>query len=158
MKKILFVCHGNICRSPMAEFVFKQLIRERGCAARFAVASAATSGEEIWNGVGNPMYPPARAMLAQHGIPYEDRRAVRLVKEDYQRYDLLVGMDNANLRQMHRLFGGDPEGKLLRLLDLTARGGEVADPWYSGRFDIAFRDIHEGCQALLDTLLNEQGR
>ncbi|MBE6636816.1 MAG: low molecular weight phosphotyrosine protein phosphatase [Ruminococcaceae bacterium] len=156
MKRILFICHGNICRSPMAEFIFKKLILERGCASRFAVASAATSDEEIWNGVGSPMYPPAKAMLRQQGIPYEERRAVRLTKGDYERYDLLIGMDHANFRQMHRLFGSDPSGKLHLLLDFTARGGEVADPWYSGRFDVAFRDIYEGCQALLDTLLKEK--
>ena len=151
--KILFVCHGNICRSPMAEFIFRKLLEERGLQARFSVASAATSREEIWNGVGNPVYPPARAELAKHGISCEGKRARQLTAEDYENYDLLIGMDNANLRNMQRLFGGDREGKLHLLMDHTKRGGEVADPWYSERFDIAYRDIFEGCEELLKHLL-----
>lgn len=151
--KILFVCHGNICRSPMAEFIFRKLLEERGLQARFSIASAATSREEIWNGVGNPVYPPARAELAKHGISCEGKRARQLTAEDYENYDLLIGMDNANLRNMQRLFGGDREGKLHLLMDYTKRGGEVADPWYSERFDIAYRDIFEGCEGLLKHLL-----
>ncbi|MBE5804252.1 MAG: low molecular weight phosphotyrosine protein phosphatase [Clostridiales bacterium] len=145
MKKILFICHGNICRSPMAELIFKQLVRERGMGNRFSIASAATSTEEI----GNPVYPPARAELARHGVPVEKRGACQLTRGDYEAYDLLIGMDNANIRNMHRMLGGDPEGKIHRLMDFTTRPGEVSDPWYSDRFDIAYRDIREGCEALL---------
>ena len=155
MKKILFVCHGNICRSPMAEFILKDMVAKRGLEAEFLIASCATSTEEIWNGVGNPVYPPARRELALHGIGCEGKRAVQLQRGDYEKYDLLIGMDNANLRNMHRILGGDPEGKVHRLMDYTACGGEVADPWYSDRFDIAYRDISEGCAALLEQLLQK---
>ena len=156
MKKILFVCHGNICRSPMAEFIFKNMLAERGLENEFYVASCATSTEEIWNDIGNPVYPPARRELAEHGISCEGKRAVQLQKSDYEKYDLLIGMDNANLRNMHRMLGGDPEGKIHRLMDFTANGGEVADPWYSDRFDIAYRDISLGCRGLLRFLLGEK--
>ena len=153
MKKILFVCHGNICRSPMAEFILKDMVAKRGMKDDFFIASCATSTEEIWNGVGNPVYPPAKRELALHGISCEGKRAVQLQRSDYEKYDLLIGMDNANLRNMHRILGGDPEGKVHRLMDYTPRGGEVADPWYSDRFDIAYGDISEGCAALLEQLL-----
>ena len=153
MVRIMFVCHGNICRSPMAEFIFKQMIRECGARDRFVVASSATSTEEIWSGVGNPVYPPAREELARHGISCGGKRAVQLRREDYDKYDLFIGMDSANVRNMHRMLEGDPEGKIRKLMDYTPRGGDVADPWYSERFDIAYRDIHEGCEALLKELL-----
>ena len=156
MKRILFVCHGNICRSPMAEFIFKNMLAERGLEKEFYIASCATSTEEIWNGVGNPVYPPAKAELARHGISCEGKRAVQLQKSDYEKYDLLIGMDNANLRNMHRMLGGDPEGKIHKLMDFTSRGGEVADPWYSDRFDVAFCDISEGCRGLLQALLQNK--
>ena len=152
MTKILFVCHGNICRSPMAEFIFKDLVRKCGRAEEFEVASCATSREEIWNGVGNPVYPPAREELAKHGIACAGKRAVQLTKEDYNHYDLLIGMDENNIRNMMRILGADPEGKVCKLMDYTGRGGDVADPWYSDRFDIAYRDIEEGCKALLEHL------
>ncbi|MBQ8313436.1 MAG: low molecular weight phosphotyrosine protein phosphatase [Clostridia bacterium] len=145
MRKVLFVCHGNICRSPMAEMILKHLVRERGLEGQFSIASAATSTEEI----GNPVYPPARAELARQGIPVEKRGARQLTRRDYEEYDLLIGMDNANIRNMHRMLGGDPEGKIHRLMDFTTRPGEVSDPWYSDRFDIAYRDIRQGCEALL---------
>lgn len=152
MVKILFVCHGNICRSPMAEFIFKDLVRKCGRAEEFEVASCATSREEIWNGVGNPVYPPARDELAKHGIGCAGKRAVQLTKADYNHYDLLIGMDENNIRNMMRILGADPEGKVRKLMDYTGRGGDVVDPWYSDRFDIAYRDIEEGCKALLEHL------
>lgn len=152
MTKILFVCHGNICRSPMAEFIFKDLVRKCGRAEEFEVASCATSREEIWNGVGNPVYPPAREELAKHGIGCAGKRAVQLTKADYNHYDFLIGMDENNIRNMMRILGADPEGKVRKLMDYTGRGGDVADPWYSDRFDIAYRDIEEGCKALLEHL------
>lgn len=148
MIKILFVCHGNICRSPMAEFVMKDLAKKAGLEHQFQIASAATSTEEI----GNPVYPPARRKLAQHGIGCEGKRARQLRREDYSEYDLLVGMDRANLRNMQRICGGDPEGKLSLLLDYTNRPGEVADPWYTGDFDQTWKDVLEGCQGILESV------
>ena len=152
MKKVLFTCHGNICRSPMAEMILKHLVRERGLEKGYEIASAATSTEEI----GNPVYPPARSELARHGIAVEKRGARQLTRGDYETWDLLIGMDNANIRNMHRMLGGDPEGKIHRLMDFTDRPGEVSDPWYSDRFDIAYRDIREGCERLLDYLENQR--
>lgn len=148
----MFVCHGNICRSPMAEFIFKKMIKERGLENEFLVCSSATSTEEIYNGRGNPVYPPAREELARHGISCDGKRAVQLTRADYAKYDFFVGMDSANIRNMHYILGGDPEKKISKLMEYTARGGDVADPWYSDKFDIAYRDIYEGCAALLDTL------
>lgn len=156
MKRIMFVCHGNICRSPMAEFILKGMLQKRGLEKEFLIASSATSTEEIWNGVGNPVYPPAKRELAAHGISCEGKRAVQLTLADYDRYDLFVGMDSANIRNMYRILGGDPNGKIRKLMDYTSRGGDVADPWYSDRFDLAYRDIYEGCVALLDALLRER--
>lgn len=152
MIKILFVCHGNICRSPTAEFVFRDLAEKSGKGADFEVASAATSSEEIWNGVGNPVYPPAKAEMLRHGIDCGGKRAVQLKKSDYNKYDLFIGMDGNNIRNMYRIFGGDPDGKIHKLMDYTERGGDVADPWYSERFDVAYRDIEEGCRALFNAL------
>ena len=151
--KIMFVCHGNICRSPMAEFIFKDLAEKQGIAERFVVSSSATSTEEIWNGIGNPVYPPAKAELAKHGLSCNGKRAVQLEKNDYDKYDLFVGMDSANIRNMLRIFGSDPDGKVRKLMDYTDRGGDVADPWYSYRFDVAYRDILEGCTALLEAVI-----
>lgn len=149
MKKILFVCHGNICRSPMAEFVMKKLVRERGVEDQFSIASAATSTEEIGNGV----YPPVRSLLAQHGIDCSGKTARQMTKRDYAEYDLFIGMDSANLRNMNRICGGDPERKIHLLLDYTNRPGNVADPWYTRDFEATWRDVNEGCQALLDNIL-----
>ena len=149
MIKILFVCHGNICRSPMAEFIFKDMVSKAGLQDEFYVESAATSSEEIWRGVGNPIYPPARRELEEHGVPYEDHRAVQITKADYDRFDLLIGMDLNNLSGMRWITGGDPQGKMHLLLDYTDRRGDVADPWYSGNFRKAWNDIYEGCEALL---------
>lgn len=148
MYKILFVCHGNICRSPMAEFIMKDMVDKAGLGAEFAIASAATSAEEL----GNPVYPPARRKLAEHGIGCAGKTARRLTAADYAEYDLLIGMDNANMRNMNRLFGGDPEGKLKMLMDYTSRPGEVSDPWYTGDFDRAYADIELGCRGLLKAL------
>ena len=153
-KRIMFVCHGNICRSPMAEFIFKDLAKKQGAADRFLVASSATSTEEIRNGIGNPVYPPAKAELEKHGLSCGGKRAVQLQKSDYDKYDLFIGMDSANIRNMLRIFGGDPAGKVHKLMDYTTRGGDVADPWYSERFDVAYRDIYDGCTALLAFLLS----
>ena len=152
MTRILFVCHGNICRSPMAEFILKDMVKKQGREQEFEIASCATSTEEIWNGVGNPVYPPAKAELAKHGVSCEGKRAVQLTKKDYANYDLLVAMDNNNVRNIHRLLGGDPLGKVRKLMDYTSRGGDVADPWYTDRFDIAYRDIEEGCRCLLEQI------
>ncbi len=152
MKKIMFVCHGNICRSPMAEFIFKDMVKKSGRENDFFIASSATSTEEIWGGIGNPVYPPARAELAKHGISAEGKRAVQLKKEDYDKYDLFIGMDSANIRNMYRILGGDPDGKIHKLKDYSGSGGDVSDPWYSDRFDIAFSDIYEGCLALFNML------
>ena len=152
MIRIMFVCHGNICRSPMAEFVLKKMVSERGMADQFYIASSATSTEEIWGDVGNPVYPPAKAELAKHGISCEGKRAVQLTRADYDKYDLFIGMDSANIRNMHRMLGGDPQGKIRKLMDYTDRGGDVADPWYTRRFDVTYADILAGCEGLLDTL------
>lgn len=154
MKRIMFVCHGNICRSPMAEFILKNMLSEQGIAIEFYVASSATSTEEIWNGIGNPVYPPAKEELAKHGISCEGKRAVQLQKSDYEKYDIFIGMDSANIRNMHRIFGGDKDNKIRKLMEYTSRGGDVADPWYSGNFEIAYRDIYDGCKALLKELTN----
>lgn len=148
MTKILFVCHGNICRSPMAEFVMKQMVEQAGCAEQFEIASAATSTEEI----GNPVYPPARRKLAEHGISCAGKTARQLTRMDYDHYDLIIGMDRENLAGMRRICGGDPAGKLHLLLDYTAHPGSVADPWYTGDFDATWRDVQAGCRGLLDTL------
>lgn len=152
MTRIMFVCHGNICRSPMAELIFKFLVKERGLEDEFVIRSSATSTDEIWNGIGNPIYPPAEDELKKRGIPFEQRRAVQLKRGDLDEYDLFVGMDSANIRNMYRILGDGAEGKIYKLMDFTHRGGDVADPWYSDRFDIAYRDIYEGCVELLNKL------
>ena len=144
--KILFVCHGNICRSPMAEFVMKHLVEQAGVAERYYIDSAATSTEEI----GNEVYPPAKRKLAEHGISCKGKTARQMTRSDYQRFDLLVGMDSWNIRNMNRICGGDPQGKIRMLLDFTSRPGDVADPWYTGDFQATWRDVLEGCNALLE--------
>lgn len=148
MKEIMFVCHGNICRSPMAEFIFKDMVQKIGREKEFVVASSATSTEEIWNGIGNPVYPPAKAELAEHGISCEEKRAVQLKKSDYDKYDLFLCMDSRNVTNAMRIFGSDPDNKVRRLL----KNKDVSDPWYTDRFDVAYHDIFEGCRQLLESL------
>lgn len=148
MKKILFVCHGNICRSPMAEFIMKDLVKKSGFDDEFYIESAATSTEEI----GNSVYPPARRKLAEHGISCEGKTARQMTRNDYQRFDLLVGMDEWNIRNMTRIAGGDPDGKICKLLDFTNRPGDVADPWYTDNFEATWRDCLEGCEEILRQL------
>lgn len=154
MYKIMFICHGNICRSPMAEFIFKNMLAEQGLEWKYEVSSSATSTEEIWGGIGNPVYPPARAELKRHGIDCGGKRAVQLKKSDYDKYDLLICMDSRNIINAKRIIGDDPQNKLRKLMDYTSRGGDVADPWYTDRFDVTYRDVTEGCAALLEELEN----
>ncbi|MBR0327864.1 MAG: low molecular weight phosphotyrosine protein phosphatase [Clostridia bacterium] len=151
MIKIMFVCHGNICRSPMAEFIFKDMVKRVGRENEFIIASSATSTEEIWNGIGNPVYPPALEELARHGLKCDGKRAVQLKASDANSYDLFLCMDSANVRNAKRILGDEASHKVKKLLDY-AGGGDVADPWYSDRFDIAYADIYRGCEALLQTL------
>ena len=145
MISILFVCHGNICRSPMAVFVMKDMVKKAGREGDFRIASAATSTEEI----GNPVYPPARRKLAEHGIGCAGHAARQLTRRDYDACDLLIGMDQVNIRNMQRICGGDRANKIHRLLDFTDRPGDVADPWYTGDFEATWRDVTEGCRGLL---------
>ena len=149
MKRILFICLGNICRSPMAEYVLRTMLRDAGRADDYLVASAATSGENVFRGVGAPVYPPARAILRRHGIDCGDKRARQAQPADYDDYDLIVCMDDANVRAAARIFGGDPQHKIVKLMDFTGQPGNVADPWYTGDFETAYRDIETGCRALL---------
>ena len=149
MIKILFICHGNICRSPMAEFVMKDLVEKAGMGPQFHIESAAASREEI----GNPVYPPARRKLAEHGINCGGHAARQLTSQDYDAYDFLIGMDSANLRDMYRICGGDRAEKMSLLMDHTSRPGDVADPWYTGDFETTWQDVLEGCQGLLKELL-----
>ena len=151
MIKILFVCHGNICRSPMGEFVMKDLVKKAGLEHEFSIASAATSTEEI----GNSVYPPARRKLAEHGIGCAGHAARQLRRDDYAQWDYLVGMDEANRRNITRMCGGDPEGKISLLLDHTGQFRDVADPWYTGDFEQTWRDVNAGCRALLDKILEK---
>ena len=148
MIKIMFVCHGNICRSPMAEFIFKDVVNKKGLEGEYYVTSSATSDEEIYRGVGNPVYPPAKRVLNKHGISCEGKYAVRLKKEDYNNYDFFIAMDDYNIRNINRIFGHDNDSKVRKLLDYCG-GGDVADPWYSGDFETTFNDISRGVDAML---------
>ena len=159
MIKVLFVCHGNICRSPISEYVLKNMVEKRGLTDAFEIASAATSTEEIWNGKGNPIYPPAQAELRRHGIGetaytnFSGKRARQVTKQDYQYYDYLLCADSNNIRNTLRITGPDKEGKVKLLLDFTDRPGRsIADPWYTGDFEETYRDVYEGCTALLEFL------
>ena len=149
MHKILFICHGNICRSPMAEFLLKDIVNKRGLADAFEIASAATSREEI----GNPVHYGTRNKLAQFGISVAGKHAVQVTKRDYEHYDLLLVMDSNNIRNLRRVIGEDTQNKVQLLLDYTERKGEsIADPWYTGDFDVTYNDIMEGLAGLLEEL------
>ena len=150
MTKILFVCHGNICRSPMAEFVMKDLVRKEGLEDEFYIESAATSTEEI----GNEVYFPAKRKLSEHGISCKGKTARQMTRSDYDRFDLLIGMDSWNIRNMNSICGGDPERKIHMLMDFTERKGDVEDPWYTRDFEATWRDVSEGCQCLLEWVRN----
>lgn len=151
MIKVLFICHGNICRSTMAESVFTYMVRERGLAHAFEINSAATSYEEI----GNPPHYGTRDKLRQMNIPLVPHKAVRMTEQDYEYYDYLIGMDSANIRNMERIAGGDPQHKIYKLLSFAGNGSDVADPWYTGDFDATYRDVTKGCKALLDMLVQQ---
>jgi len=151
MYRILFVCHGNICRSPMAEFYMRDLTEKAGLRDKIQVSSAATSTEEL----GCSVYPPAKRKLKEHGIDCIGKTARQINRSDYDKYDVIIGMDNANIRNMMRIFGGDRDGKIHLLLDFTGAGGEVDDPWYSGDFDLAWADIVRGCDALLRRIVKD---
>ncbi len=150
MIKLLFVCHGNICRSPMAEYVMKDMVRKAGLEHMFHIESAATSTEEI----GNSVYPPARRKLAEHGIDCHGHAARQLKKKDYDEFDMLIGMDDANIRNMQRICGG--QDKISMLLDYTGRPGSVADPWYTGDFEATWQDVEQGCRGLLNNILKNK--
>ena len=152
MTRVLFVCHGNICRSPMAEFVMKNMVEKAGLEQEIRVASAATTTEEN----GNPVYPPARRKLAEHGIGCEGKTARQMRYHDYEQYGLIIGMDRENLYDMRRICQGDPEGKIHLLMDYTDRPGDVADPWYTRDFETTWRDVEEGCRGLLEHLRQKQ--
>lgn len=157
MIRVLFVCLGNICRSPMAEFIMKSIVSERSLSDRFYIASAATSTEEIWNGVGNPVYPPAKRELAKHGISCEGKRAVQITKADYGKYDYILGMEERNIRNILRIVGKDPEHKVKLLLDYSDHPRDITDPWYTGNFESTYRDVVEGCEGFL-LYLEREGR
>lgn len=152
MKKILFVCHGNICRSPMAEFVMKDLVNKAGKSDDFYIASAATHRDNIWNGQGAPVYKPAEECMKKHSVPLDkNKRAALLKKSDYDKYDYIIGIDDENLYFMKQILGKDEQNKIHLLLDF-ADGGEVADPWYTRDFDASYNDILKGCKALLEKI------
>lgn len=147
-EKILFVCHGNICRSPMAEFIMKDIVEKAGLSEQFHIESAATSTEEI----GNSVYPPAKRKLSEHGISCQGKRARQMTINDYDKFDYLIGMDDWNLRNMKQICGGDPLGKIQKLMDFTSHSSDIADPWYTDDFDATWHDVSEGCNALLKSL------
>lgn len=148
MVRIMFVCHGNICRSPMAEFILKDMVKKQGIDSRFCIKSSATSTEEIWGGIGNPVYPPAKQILEQHGINPNGKRAVQLTKSDFEEYDYFVCMDSANMRNMKRILGTDE--RCYKLMSFAGKGADVSDPWYTRDFETCYEDIYEGCKALLE--------
>ena len=151
MIKILFVCHGNICRSPMAQFVLQDMVNKAGLSDQFHIDSAATSTEEI----GNPPHRGTVKKLREMGVPVLPHRAVQLKKSDYEKYDYIIGMDEWNLRNIMRILGSDPEGKVSLLLEHTERQGDIADPWYTGNFDVTYDDIKCGCKGLLELICSK---
>lgn len=151
MIKVMFVCHGNICRSPMAEFIMKDIVKKAGCESEFIINSSATSTEEI----GNNIYPPAQKEMKRRGIPFVSHYAVQLKASDYDKYDLFVLMDRNNEINICRIFRNDSEHKIHRLLEYAGRNDDVSDPWYSRKFDVAFDDIYEGCEGLFKHLMKE---
>ncbi len=160
MIRILFVCHGNICRSTMAEFIMKDIVNKQGLSDCFHIESSATHTDEIWNGVGSPVYPPARAKLREHGIGTSDnelgvseKRARLTSRTDYGKFDFIIGMDSANIRNLNSLFGGDPDKKIFKMLEFADRDGDVADPWYTGNFDATWRDCSDGCHGLFRQIM-----
>ena len=153
MKKILFICHGNICRSPMAEFIMKDKLKKRHLENAFYIESAGTSSEEIWGKKGNPVYPPAKKMLAKHGISCEGKRARQICRDDYDRFDYLIAMEDVNLRRMKPFFPDDPQKKIFKLLDFGGGGADIDDPWYTGDFEGVYKQIETGCEALIGYLV-----
>ena len=148
MINVLMICHGNICRSPMAEFIFRDMVTKRGLADQFHIASAATSREEI----GNPVYPPAKRKLRENGIDPVGKTARQMTKKDYEEYDYILAAESFNIRNIFRITGGDPDNKICRLLDFSDRPRDIDDPWYTGNFDVTWDDIVEGCEAFLQHL------
>ena len=146
--RILFICHGNICRSPMAEFILKDMVEKAGIADNFEIASAATSTEEI----GNDIYPPAKRILSRKGIKFNSRQARQITKKDYEYYDFIIAMDENNLRNLKRMLGEDTEHKISLMMDYAGKNRDVADPWYTGDFETTFNDITEGCMGFLASL------
>ena len=151
MIRVMFVCHGNICRSPMAEFIMKKLVSDAGNSDEFYIVSSATSTEEL----GNSVYPPAKSELARHGIGCAGKTAVQLRKSDYDKYDYFIGMDTANIRNMNHIFSSDKDGKIYKLLTFAGRGDDVSDPWYTRDFGKAYADIEEGCKGLINYLMEQ---
>ena len=158
MIKVLFLCHGNICRSPMAEFIMKDMVAKKGLADKFHIASCATSTEEIWHGVGNPVYPPARRELAKHGISCDGKRAVQITPEDYDKYDIILCMDSNNMRNIKRIISADPDGKIHKLMAFAGTDADVADPWYTGDFTTTYNDVLAGCTGLLEYLVDNMNK
>lgn len=149
MFKVLFICHGNICRSPMAEFVFRDMVQKLGMGDMFSIASAATSREEI----GNPVHYGTTSKLKQYGISTAGKHAVQMTKKDYEKYDYIIGMEYRNIRNIERIIGSDPEHKVHKLLDFSDNPRDIADPWYTGNFDRTYEDVVEGCEGLLQHIL-----
>ena len=156
MKRIMFICLGNICRSPMAEIIFRDMVSKAGRSGGFIISSSATSNENVWNGTGAEVYPPAKKILALHGLSAAGKRAVQLKAADYEKYDMFICMDRYNVRSVSRIFGGRDD-KTSMLMDYTSRPGDVSDPWYTGDFETAYRDIYEGCEGLLRYLTGDGG-
>ncbi len=149
MINVMFVCHGNICRSPMAEFLFRDMITKRSLGSQFHAASSATSTEEI----GNPVHYGTRNKLNEYGISTKGKYAIQLTGKDYDKYDYIIGMDQRNIININKIVGTDRKNKVRKLLDFTSDSRDIADPWYTGDFDQTYRDIYEGCEALLDYIL-----